>query len=92
MAHSVSAKKRIRQNAKKRLHNKAIRSAIATQVKKLHAAIASGNTEQSRAHLTQTVIVLDKAASKGLIHKNAASRSKSRLTRKVNAISAGTSA
>jgi len=92
MAHSVSAKKRIRQNAKKRLHNKAIRSAIVTQVKKLHAAIASGNTEQARAHLTQTVIVLDKAASKGLIHKNAASRSKSRLTRKVNAISAGTSA
>ena len=75
MAHHASAKKRMRQGEKRRARNRNNVSQLKTQVKKLRAAIAEGNAE---------------AAKKGVVHDNAASRYKSRLSRKVSALGAAT--
>lgn len=77
MAHSKQAQKRIRTNAKARQANKIVRSAMRSAVKK---ASATGSTDdQSRAQHA-----LDKAAKKGVVHKNAAARKKSRLAKALN--------
>ncbi len=84
MANIKSAKKRIlvaRRNADR---NKAIRSKVKTYVKKVDAAIASGDLEAAKTALVQAETVIDKAASKGVYHKNTASRKISRLAQAVN--------
>ena len=83
MAHSLSAKKRVRQNEKRRLHNKAIRSAMRNAVKKVQQAVAAGNFDEARTLFNQAQKKLDRAAEKGIIHKNAAARKKSQLARLV---------
>ena len=88
MAHHASAKKRMRQGEKRRARNRNNVSQLKTQVKKLRAAIADGNAEAARQLLPQTVGEIDKAAKKGVVHDNAASRYKSRLSRKVSALGA----
>ncbi|MEW6003419.1 MAG: 30S ribosomal protein S20 [Nitrospirota bacterium] len=84
---NLSALKRVRQAAKRNIRNKSVRSAIKTIVKKVESAVASGNKEEAERALIEAVKTLNKAASKGVIHKNTASRKISRLTRKVNALS-----
>ena len=86
MANSAQAKKRARQAEDSRQRNASQRSAMRTTVKKLHAAIAEGNKEQATAAFQATVPVLDKMARKGIIHPNAAARSKSRLNATVRAM------
>ena len=88
MAHHASAKKRMRQGEKRRARNRNNVSQLKTQVKKLRAAIADGNAEAAKQLLPQTVGEIDKAAKKGVVHDNAASRYKSRLSRKVSALGA----
>ena len=88
MAHHASAKKRIRQGEKRRAQNRQNVSQLKTQVKKLRAAIAEGNAEAAKKLLPNTVGEIDKAVKKGVVHDNAASRYKSRLSRKVNALAA----
>jgi small subunit ribosomal protein S20 len=88
VAHHASAKKRIRQGEKRRAQNRQNVSQLKTQVKKLRAAIAEGNADAAKKLLPQTVGEIDKAATKGVVHDNAASRYKSRLSRKVNALGA----
>jgi small subunit ribosomal protein S20 len=83
---NLSAMKRARQALKLNLRNKAIRSGVKTVIKKVETAIASGNREDAGKSLLEAVKALNKAASKGVIHKNTASRNISRLTRKVNAL------
>ncbi len=83
---NLSAIKRARQALKRNLRNKAIRSSVKTIIKKVDAAVASGNREDAGKSLIEAVKALNKAASKGVIHKNTASRNISRLTRKVNAL------
>ncbi|MEW6419420.1 MAG: 30S ribosomal protein S20 [Nitrospirota bacterium] len=78
--------KRARQALKRNLCNKAIRSVVKTVIKKVETAIASGNREDAGKSLIEAIKALNKAASKGVIHKNTASRKISRLTRKVNAL------
>ena len=90
MAHHASAKKRMRQGEKRRARNRNNVSQLKTQVKKLRAAIADGNAEAAKQLLPQTVGEIDKAAKKGVVHDNAASRYKSRLSRKVSALGAAT--
>ena len=80
MANKKSALKRMRQNEKKRLHNRLFRGRARTEVKKARLAIDSGDVELARA------VTLDKAASKGKIHKNNASRRKSRLMKHLAAL------
>lgn len=88
MARHASALKQGRQSVKRRARNRQNLSQLKTQVKKLRAAIAEGNAQAAQSLLSGTVGQIDKAAKKGVIHDNAASRYKSRLTRKVSSLAA----
>ncbi len=86
MANIKSAKKRIKVIAKKTMRNKMIKSATKTAIKKVVAASEKGNKEEAKALLVNAVKTIDKACSKGVYHKNNASRKKSRLYKLVNKI------
>jgi len=88
VAHHASALKQMRQSLKSRARNRQNLSKVKTQIKKLRGALAEGNGEAAKKLLSETVGSIDKAAKKGIVHDNAASRYKSRLTRRVNALSA----
>jgi small subunit ribosomal protein S20 len=88
MANIKSAQKRIRVTEVKTLRNKMVKSALKTTIKKFEAAVSGGNVEEAKVAFTNTVKALDMAASKGVIHKNMASRKKSRLASKLNALNA----
>ncbi len=83
MANTAQAKKRARQAEKSRLRNASQRSHLRTFVKKVIAAVDSGDKNLAQEAYGAVVSIIDKAANKGLIHKNKASRSKSRLSAKV---------
>jgi small subunit ribosomal protein S20 len=83
MANHKSAEKRIRQNAKRNEINRANRSKLRTQIKKLRTAVAGADKAAGTELLNPTVSMIDKAVNKGIIHKNTAARYKSRLTRHV---------
>jgi len=84
MANHKSAEKRVRQNAKRNEINRANRSKLRTQVKKLRGALGHHDKSQSVELLNPTVSLIDKAVNKGIIHKNTAARYKSRLTKHVS--------
>ena len=86
MANSAQAKKRARQAEDSRQRNASQRSAMRTTVKSLQKTIDAGDKEQATAAYQAAVTVLDRMARKGLIHKNAAARSKSRLNKAVRAL------
>ncbi len=86
MATHKSAIKRDRQNKARRVTNSSVKSATKTEIKKVLAAVEEKNAEDSSKALTEAIKVINKAASKGVYHKNNASRKISRLTRKVNAL------
>ena len=88
MAHHASAQKQMRQGVKRRARNRKNLSQLKTHVKKLRAAIATGDAAAAKTLLPETIGQIDKAAKKGVVHDNAASRYKSRLSRKVSALSA----
>lgn len=79
MANIASAIKRIRQNEKRRLRNRVHRNRARTFVKKAHLEIDNKEPEAARAATLEAIKALDKAAEKGVIHKNNAARRKSRL-------------
>ncbi len=84
MANSPQARKRARQNEKRRQHNASMRSMGRTYLKKVNAAIESGDVEQAKAAYTDAVSVLDRYADKGgILHKNKAARHKSRLNKQI---------
>ena len=85
MAHSLSAKKRVRQNIKRRARNRARKEQIKVQVKSFNAALAGGDLTRAEAELRKAAQRLDKVAAKGTIHKNTAARRRSRLARRLNA-------
>jgi small subunit ribosomal protein S20 len=87
MANIRSQIKRNRQNEKRRLRNKAVRSELKTRIKTAVVTAESG-AENSEEALRLAVKKLDKAAAKGIIHKNQAARRKSRLMKRINALSA----
>ena len=78
-----SAKKRMRQDEKKRIRNKAIRNEARNQVKKINKLFLAGNIEEARKIQPETVRLIDKTASKGIWHKNKAARIKSRIAKKL---------
>jgi small subunit ribosomal protein S20 len=88
VANIKSAIKRARQNVKLRQHNASARSMFRTYIKNVLKAVESGNQEDARAAYTKAQPVIDKAANKGLIHKNKAARIKSRLVARLKAMSA----
>ncbi len=87
MPNHRSALKRLRQSEKRRLRNKAVKSAIKTAIKMVRVAIEEGKPEDASAHLGAVVRLLDRAVTKGVLHRNNASRRISRLTVAVNSIS-----
>jgi small subunit ribosomal protein S20 len=84
MANIKSAKKRVLVAEQSRLRNMADRTRMKTQLKKFSAAVADGNKKAAERELVASVSILDKTASKGVIHKNAAARRKSNLYRVYN--------
>lgn len=84
MANIKSQIKRIRQNEKRRLRNKAVRSEIKTRIKRVKAAVLEGDNQALEEKLRVATKRIDKAASKGIIHKNKAARLKSQLHRCVS--------
>lgn len=84
--------KRARQSLKRSLRNNSVLSKLKTLAKKVDAAISAGIREDAEKALRQAIKAFDMAASKGVIHRNTASRKISRLTKKVNAISGGATA
>lgn len=86
MANIKSAKKRILVNTKKAERNKAIRSKVKTMVKKVDAAVAAKDKELATANLSLAVSEINKACSKGVMHKNTAARKVSRITKSVSKI------
>ena len=81
MANIKSQIKRNRQNVRLRERNKAARSALKTQIKRVREAAAGGDADGTQAAYRSAARALDKAASKGIIHKNSASNKKSKLAR-----------
>ncbi|MFD0871498.1 30S ribosomal protein S20 [Chlamydia abortus] len=88
MPNIKSAIKRVKTNEKRRLQNASQKSALRTAVKAFEQAANSNNVENAQQTLKVAIKKLDKAVTKGLIHKNAANRKKSRLAKKFNEISA----
>ncbi len=84
MANTKSAIKRIRSSERKRKINQVHRSRARTFVKRTRVLIAAGQFEEAEAMAQQAISALDKAAQKGIIHKNNAARSKSRLMKQLN--------
>lgn len=84
MANIKSAKKRILVNQTKAARNKAIKSTVKTAVKKVDAAVAANDKAAAAVALQGAIVEIDKATSKGVYHKNTASRKVSRLTLSVN--------
>jgi len=86
VAHSLSAKKRVRQNAKRRTINRARKSRIKTQIKHFETALNSGDVEAASEQYQLVVQKLDKTAAAGTIHKRTAARKKSRLAKRLNTL------
>lgn len=86
MANIASAKKRAKQAEKHRAHNASARSRLRTFIKKVILAADSGDLEAARAAFREAVPVIDSSVNKGLIHRNKADRSKSRLNARVKAL------
>jgi len=86
LANSAQARKRAKQNDKRRQHNAALRSKMRTYVKRVRSAIDAGEKEQAQEAFKAAVPVLDSMTGKGIVHKNAASRYKSRLSASIKAM------
>ena len=84
MPNIKSAKKRVLVNQAKAMQNKAAKSALKTDIKKFEAAVVEGNRSEAEGAYKVAVKSIDKAAAKGLLHKNNAANKKSSLTLKLN--------
>jgi small subunit ribosomal protein S20 len=86
VAHSLSAKKRSRQNVKRRATNRARKSQIKTQIKHFEAALSGGDVKSASEQYRLVVKKLDKTAGTSTMHKRTAARQKSRLARQLNSL------
>lgn len=86
MAHHKSAIKRIKQNAKKNARNRHVSSTLKTYIKRVREAVEAKDKESAIAALKAAIPVIDKSATKGVIHNSNASRNVSRLTKLVNTL------
>lgn len=84
MANIKSQKKRIRQNEKARLRNKAVKSSLKTAIRKFHEASDAGDIDRATVLMRDASRQLDKAVSKGVIHKNQAANRKSAIARRLD--------
>ena len=86
MPNTKSAERRMRNSARKLLHNHALKSRLKTLEKKLLATLTAGKKDDATEALRTLVSALDKAAKTGVIHANVVSRKKARLTLRLNAL------
>ena len=86
MANSAQARKRARQSEIRRKHNTSLRSALRTAIKKVRKAVGAGDKAAAQAVLVASQSVIDRIADKRILHKNAASRNKSRLAQAVKSM------
>jgi len=84
MPNHKSAEKSVRQNEKRRDNNRSNRGKLRTSIKKLRTALTTADANSSQELLPATISTIDKAVQKGVLHRNAAARYKSRLTTRVN--------
>ena len=84
MPNHKSSEKRVRQSEKRRVINRAHRTKVRTYIKKMRAALESGKSDEIQKVLPEAISVIDKSVQKGVMHKNAAARYKSRLTARAN--------
>jgi small subunit ribosomal protein S20 len=89
VAHSISAKKRVRQNARRRARNRARKDALKDVTKAFNVSLSGNDPKKAETEFRKLTSRLDKVAAKGTIHKNAAARRRSRLAKKLNALKAG---
>ena len=82
-----SAKKRMRQNVRRNTHNRMRRSTLRTSIRRLHEAIDAGDSATVQTQWVETQGLIDRTARLGIIHPNAAARTKSRLARRIQQIS-----
>ena len=87
LANIKSAKKRARTSEKSRLLNAAARSKLRTYITKVLFAVVKGDVEKAQAAFREATPIIDSSVNKGLIHKNKAARSKSRLSARIQALS-----
>jgi len=87
LAGQGSAAKRHRQSERRRLRNRAVRTQVRSSIRKFLVAVETDNKEIAATQLQRVTTLLDTAAGKGVYHRNTAARTKSRLTRKLNAMS-----
>lgn len=88
MAHSLSAQKRVRQDAKRRVINRARKSEVKTLIKRFEKAVAGGDAAAAAEQFKLVARKFDKVASTSTMHKKTAARKKSRLVKKLNALKA----
>ena len=86
MANSAQARKRARQAEATRKRNASLKSALRTAVKKVKKAIAAGDKAAATRHCSESQAVIDRIADKKIVHKNMASRTKSRLAQAIRAL------
>ena len=86
MANHKSALKRANQNTIKQMRNRSYKTRLRNMVKKVNQAVEAQSVDEAKAILVETQSIIDKCASKGVIHKNTASRKISRLAKKVEAL------
>ncbi len=89
MPNTKSAEKRARQVAGRTDRNRRVKSMVKTSIRRFEEALDSGDQETARARLLAAIRQIDKAADRGIVHKNNAARKKSRLTRLLNRSAAG---
>ena len=88
MAHTISALRQYKQSETRKGRNHAVKSALRTQIKKVHTAVEKKDAPGSKTALQEAYRMLDRAVGKGVIHRNNADRHKSRLAARVNAVAA----
>ena len=86
MPNTKSAKKRLRQDVVRREQNRAARRALRNRIRKVREAVAGGSVEEAETQFKLAAKSLDKAGASNLIHRNAAARTKSRLSARIKAM------
>ena len=85
MPHTQSAKKRLKQSLRRTASNRSVKAELRTEIKQVRAAVAAGKLDDAKKELVTAQEKLDRAATRGVIHKNKAARVKSRLSKALKA-------
>ena len=85
MPHTPSAKKRLKQSLRRKASNRSVKAELRTEIKQVRSAVAAGKLDEAKQEMVTAQTKLDRAATRGVIHKNKAARVKSRLSKALKA-------